>query len=108
MATTVLLLGLKSAVVEEVRERVALPEVDIRAGTGLTDLRDTLAVTAVDHVIMGAGLDLEDRLRMVRAVFEASDRTTVHMKDFASGPEGFVPFVRAVLTGLHGTPLRES
>ncbi|MFD6351164.1 hypothetical protein KHQ06_11775 [Nocardia tengchongensis] len=46
----------------------------------------------------------EDRLRLVRAVFEAGDRTTVHMKDFASGPDGFAPFVRAVLTGLHGTP----
>ncbi|MFE3984503.1 hypothetical protein ACFXPR_08465 [Nocardia tengchongensis] len=104
MATTVLALGLKSAVVDEVRERVALPDVDIRGGTNLTDLRATLAATPVDHVIMGAGLDLEDRLRLVRAVFEASDRTTVHMKDFASGPEGFASFVRAVLTGLHGTP----
>ncbi|MFJ9743723.1 hypothetical protein [Streptomyces sp. NPDC101166] len=104
MTTTVLLLGLKSAVVDEVRERVGLPEVDIHAGTGPADLRDMLARTPIDHVIMGAGLDLEDRLSIVRAVFESSDRTTVHMKDFASGPQGFAPFVRAVLTGLHSTP----
>lgn len=108
MATTVLLLGLKATVVDEVREHLELPDIDIRAGIGLTDLQDALARTPIDHVIMGAGLDLEDRLRIVRAVFESSDRTTVHMKDFASGPQGFAPFVRAVLTGLHGTPLRDS
>ncbi|MFF0610349.1 hypothetical protein ACFYUD_16930 [Nocardia tengchongensis] len=45
----------------------------------------------------------DDRLRLVRAVFEAGDRTTVHTKGFASEPEGFAPFVRAVLIGLHGT-----
>jgi hypothetical protein len=36
----------------------------------------------------------------VREVFALSDRATVHMKDQMSGPEGFVPFARAVLTGL--------
>ena len=36
------------------------------------------------------------RAAMVWAVFPASDRTTVRMKDHTSGPEGFLPFVRAV------------
>jgi hypothetical protein len=48
----------------------------------------------------GAGLDLETRLEIVREIFLTSDKTTVHMKDFASGPDGFLPFVRSVLTGL--------
>ncbi len=46
------------------------------------------------------GLALADRLAAVTAVFSASDRATVHMKEHMSGPEGFVPFVRAVLRGL--------
>ena len=48
----------------------------------------------------GAGLDLEPRLETVREIFLASDKTTVHLKDFASGPDGFLPFVRSVLAGL--------
>ncbi len=53
-----------------------------------------------DHVIMGAGLDIDVRLDIIREVFELSDSTTVHMKDFASGPQGMLPFVRAVLSAL--------
>ena len=36
----------------------------------------------------------------VQEVFRLSDKATVHMKDQMSGPEGFVPFARAVLRGL--------
>jgi hypothetical protein len=56
----------------------------------------------VDHVIIGGGLDIETRAELVREVFYSSDRATVHMKDQMSGPEGFLPFVRAVLAGLAG------
>jgi hypothetical protein len=45
---------------------------------------------------------------MVRAVFQSSDRATVHMKDQMSGPEGFLPFVKAVLARLGGYEPRES
>ena len=44
-------------------------------------MRDALARGTVDHVIMGAGIDLETRLAIVREVFEHSDHTTVHLKD---------------------------
>jgi hypothetical protein len=50
---------------------------------------------------MGAGLDIDVRLEIIRTIFTMSDSTTVHMKDVASGPEGFLPFVRALLSGLH-------
>jgi hypothetical protein len=43
---------------------------------------------------------LETRLEMVREIFQSSDTTTVHMKDHASGSQGFLPFVRSVLHGL--------
>jgi len=55
---------------------------------------------AIDMVIMGAGIELEKRLEIVRYVFTASDTTTVHMKDRETGPEGFVPFINRVLFGL--------
>jgi hypothetical protein len=47
---------------------------------------------AIDIVIMGAGIELEKRLEIVRYVFNTSNTTTVHMKDWETGPEGFVPF----------------
>ena len=62
------------------------------------------AQTKIDHVVMGAGIDLETRLQIVREIFQASDTTTVHMKDRASGPEGFLPFIRSVLRGLDDQP----
>jgi hypothetical protein len=43
---------------------------------------------------------METRLQIVREVVHTSDRTTVHLKDRSSGPEAFLPFVRAVLLGL--------
>ena len=54
----------------------------------------------IDIVIMGAGIELEKRLEIVRYVFTTSNTTTVHMKDWETGPEGFVPFINRVLSGL--------
>jgi hypothetical protein len=45
---------------------------------------------------------------MVEAVFRSSNRATVHMKDQMSGPEGLLPFARAVLGGLSGYEPPES
>ena len=49
---------------------------------------------------MGAGIELDARLAVVRAVYEASDVATVHLKDVASGPGGFLPFVKAISKAL--------
>ncbi len=49
---------------------------------------------------MGAGLDLDVRCEIIKLIFSLSHTTTVHMKDYASGPEGMLPFVNSVLKGL--------
>lgn len=59
-------------------------------------------------VILGGGLDLDTWLAMIREVFQASDRATVHLKDQMSGPEGFLSFVQSVLDGLRDYKPRES
>src|ERR687883_405977 len=69
-------------------------------GTSIEDVRSAFAQTDIDHVIMGAGLELETRLQIVREVFQSSDKTSVHMKDRVTGPQGFLPFVQSVLRGL--------
>ncbi|MBO2454376.1 hypothetical protein J4573_45325 [Actinomadura barringtoniae] len=98
----VLLLGRSEAVVEAARAGAAGAAFEIVGGTGLDDLRAVFAQGPVAHVIMGAGLDLETRLAVIREIFETSDVTTVHMKDSESGAEGFLPFIQAVLGGLEG------
>jgi len=55
---------------------------------------------AIDIVIMGAGIELEKRLEIVRYVLTTSMATTVHMKDWETGPKSFVPFINRVLSGL--------
>jgi hypothetical protein len=100
MARSVLLLGRLGVVVEDAQQQLRMPDVRLYLATGLDEVRSAFAQADIDHVIMGAGLDLEARLEIVREIFLASDKTTVHMKDFASGPVGFLPFVRSVLAGL--------
>jgi len=100
MAKRIMIVGLRPDLVEGFRAQLNLPGVELLAGGTPDDVRAALAETDIDHVFLGGGLALADRLAAVTAVFSASDRATVHMKDHLSGPEGFVPFVRAVLNGL--------
>lgn len=108
MAKTVLLLGVRADLLDIVKRELQTPGTEFLAGTGVADVEPAFRGADIDHVIIGGGLDLEARAAMVRAVFQASDRATVHMKDQMSGPEGFLPFARAVLAGLGGHEPRES
>jgi len=102
MGKTVLLLGLKREVVEDVKNRVEAGAATVLVGTGVEELRAHFLRQPIDAVIMGGGLPLETRLEAVAEVFRASGATTVHMKDVASGPEGYLPFVQSVIDGLLG------
>jgi hypothetical protein len=102
MPTTVLLLGRTGVVVEDVQRQLSLTDVELLGGVGIADVRTAFARAQVDHVVIGAGIDLETRLQIVREIFQLSGKTTVHLKDHSSGPEGFLPFVGAVLGGLRG------
>jgi hypothetical protein len=97
MDKNVLLMGRKAIVLDDVREGLAVPDVTLFNATTLDDVRKVFDEHSIDTVIMGAGIDLDTRLRIVRHVFEASDSTTVHMKDWQSGSEGFLPFVKGLL-----------
>ena len=99
-AKNVLLVGLTGVVIDDAREHLDLPDLHLFTGTGVDDVRSALAQARIDHVIMGAGIDLETRLAIVREIYQSSDTTTVHMKDRASGKEAFLPFARSVLHGL--------
>lgn len=108
MAQTVLLLGVRADVLENVQQKLQAPGIEFLSGSGEAAVDSALRQADIDHVIIGGGLDLEARAAMVRKVFQSSDRATVHMKDQMSGPEGFLPFVKAVLGGLSSYEPAES
>ena len=100
MTKKILLLGRTTIVLDDAQQQLERADIQLFAGTSVEDIRSVLAQTPIDHVIMGGGLALETRLEMVREIFQSSDTTSVHLKDHASGSQGFLPFVRSVLHGL--------
>lgn len=100
MTRNILLLGRKGVIVENARKQINNPDVEIFAGTNIQDVREVFARTRIDHVFSGAGIDLKDRLEIIKEIFERSDTTCVHLKDAASGPQGFLGFVKAVMDGV--------
>lgn len=95
----ILLVGRTPTVIEEVLRSLNVPEATFHAAGGVDDVSRILAEKAIDHVILGGGLDLQTRLEIVRRVFTASDSTRVYMNS-PSGPDSYLPFVRSVLYGL--------
>lgn len=102
MSNNVLLLGRTGIVLDDVEAELDVSEVKLFAGTSLDDVVTVMAEQSIRHVIMGAGIDLDTRLTIIKHIFDTSKSTTVHMKDWDSGPAGMLPFVNGVLTGLGG------
>lgn len=101
MTKKIILLGRKGVVIEEAKKQLNDPSVEIYGGTGIEDVRLIFSSHAdINHVFMGAGIELETRLQIVKEVFLLSGKTTVHLKDASTGPQGFLPFVKAVLEGI--------
>lgn len=42
----------------------------------------------IDHVFIGAGIEIEVRLQIIQEVLETSSATTVHLKDKIAAPKG--------------------
>lgn len=102
---TVLLLGRTPFGLDDVRTALHPSlDIDLLTGTSVEDVSAAFADHQIDTVIMGAGIALETRLEIARTVFEASETTTVHMKDRASGRSGMMAFVNTVLRGLSAHP----
>jgi len=99
MMKNCLLVGLKPVIVEEAKKQIEAKNVNLFIASSMQEVQDVFS-HHIDIVIMGAGLELADRLKIVKYIFEESNSTTVHMKDRESGPEGFVPFINKVLEGI--------
>jgi hypothetical protein len=106
MTKDVLLLGVKDDLINDFSEETGMSGYRLFTGTGLEEARSVMAEISIDHVIIGGGIDLSTGLEIIQHVFHSSDRTTVHLKDKISGPDGFVPFARSVLCGLKRLRIR--
>lgn len=100
MPKTILLLGRKGILVEDAKAQIDDPNITVYGGTCLEDVKSVFAETQIDHVFMGAGIEIEKRLEIVNEIFSLSQTTNVHLKDATSGPAGFLPFVKRVLVGF--------
>lgn len=97
----VILLGKLQSNLDKGRAQITVPDIDFITCTSLASLQDALTDPDVDTVITGAGLELDVRLTAIKMIYKASDSISVHMKDYASGPEGFGPFANRVLNNNH-------
>ncbi|KIW23558.1 uncharacterized protein PV07_11747 [Cladophialophora immunda] len=120
---TILLLARKGSVLDETRSQLlqgsaneetspspspsSRPDLRVYAGTTVDDLRSAFdqasrEARTIQHVFVGAGLELEHRLEIVKEIITLSGDTSVHLKEATSGPGGFLPFIQAVLGGQPG------
>ena len=100
MTINILLVGRTHVVLDGAEAEIDIPDVELSSATNAKEVVDSFSTTDFRHVFMGAGIALEERLLVVRAVYDASDTATIHLKDVDSGPEGFLPFVKAILAAL--------
>ena len=97
---TILLVGRTKMVIDDVKAALSIVAKNISSAINLAEVENALHVCSVSHVFIGAGIELEQRLAIVRTVLQISENTTIHIKDAASGPSGLLPFVREVLSGF--------
>lgn len=96
----VLIVGRLLDTVDDTRSRVQCEGVMLYGATNLDEARTALALKPINVMVVGAGIELWERLAIVRAAFEQSESITVHLKDKASGPAGFAPFVERVVRSM--------
>ena len=99
MSKKILLLGFSDSVLADAQQQLVRPGLEVFRGKSVEDVRSWLSQATVDHVFIGGKLAVETHLEIAWEVLRASDATTVHVQD-RLGPQGFPPFVQAVLRGL--------
>lgn len=96
----ILVVGRQPEVVSAAKTALNLPDVLVHGATTTSQVTAAMQSRPISHVFMGPALPIETRLAMVEAIFDASETTCVHMKDFSRGPEGALDFIRGIVRGL--------
>jgi len=75
--------------------------ISVFVGTSLNDVERVFSDHSIDAVFMGAGLQVDDRLSILKYVMENGLSTSIHMKDRNSGREGMIPFVKSIVQSIY-------
>lgn len=95
-----ILLGLKKSVIDDAIAQLPDPAFELIGCLSIEEMKSVLQQNNIDHVFIGAGLDIDIRINAARTVLETSLVTQVHLKNFSAGPQGYVPFIRTILAGV--------
>lgn len=102
MSIKVLLMERLNIVVEDAKGQFNVPDSEDFTTTELAQVKAIFHDHSIQHVFMGAGIEIEQRLEIVRSVFQDSEKnTTVRRKDAASGQKGCFPVAQAILSGRY-------
>lgn len=72
MPATILIVGRTPAVIDDVIDSLEPQDFSFLTGSTLKDVVDAFAINSIDHVILGGGIDLDERLEIVRRIFLSS------------------------------------
>jgi DNA-binding NtrC family response regulator len=97
----ILVIGRQPQILSAAKTHLDLPDVRVHGATTASRVTAVMQSQPIAHVFMGPALPIETRLAIVKAVFEESDTTCVHLKDFSRGPEGALDFIRGIVRGLN-------
>lgn len=64
------------------------------------EMKTVLVEQKLDHVFIGAGLDVSIRVEATKTVPENSLVTQVHLKNVSAGMDGYMPFTKTILAGI--------
>lgn len=102
---TILILAVKPLKGSNVEAKLNQPDVTVLTGVTLEDVKQTFAEVkkqdkTIDHVFIGAGIELEKRLEIVKEILTYNQATSIHLKDKITGGRAMLPFIKGTLEGL--------
>ncbi len=80
--------------------KIEAKNINLFSASTLAEIEQVFSKNKIDIAIIGAGIEPEERIKMIRFIWTANHSTTIHLKDKESGPESFLPFINHVLNGF--------
>ena len=98
--SNILLVGRLPGIVENMTKEIRMPNVSLYGATNAKEIRTQLEGQSIDLVIMGGGLDDDQRGELCKLIMSIRDDLCIHLKDRASGPGGMANFIKGVIKGF--------
>jgi len=100
VAKNLLLIGRRGKVLDALCEQLKTDRIHLYSASTLEVVLTLLQEKSIDVAVIGNGLGIDLRCELVRYITTNHPATTIHMKDWSSGPDGIQKFVESVMKGL--------